>query len=107
MSNLYKWQKMAIKRSTETKAKAKINSDEWHEQEYVVAMVEGVEFDPYTGDKVSKPYEYTTNIRHWNTVFLKNQDMLGLSVIEIIRLPEGANKPEHIGYPKRKKAINS
>lgn len=84
------------------KARPKKGTPEWEKAEYVQVMLEEIEFDQSTGEKISEPYLYTTNVKHWNLVQLPNLDLLGMTVIEVVNMPFGAKEPEKVGYPKRK-----
>lgn len=59
----------------------------------VFAIIEkGPVFSPQTGERLSTPYQYTTNPRQWST-FLDRHKALGFTIQEVLHLPEGARKP--------------
>lgn len=59
----------------------------------VFAIIEkGPVFSAQTGERLSVPYRYTTSPRQWS-IFLNNHKSLGLTIQEVLHLPEGARKP--------------
>lgn len=58
----------------------------------VYAIIEKVNFDSQTGERLSKPITYTTNPRQWS-IFLDNYKQVGYTIQEVLHLPKGARKP--------------
>lgn len=58
------------------------------EENTVIAEVEQRQW--VDGEKVSKPYIYKTDVRTWNTLFLKNRASQGLKINKVLNLPKSA-----------------
>lgn len=61
--------------------------------DYAHMMLERIQFDTSTGQRLSEPFSNTFNRGEW-TLFLKFQASQGLDVVEILHLPAGWRMPE-------------
>lgn len=75
-----------VKKPAAKKATPKVKTSE----EYVVAIIEKKQFNPKTGERMSKPYPNTFNRVDW-AQFQTSGPGLGWSVIEITEAPAGLN----------------
>ena len=50
-------------------------------------------YDRETGERIGKPYTYTTDVGFWNSVFYPNIDSQNLEVLDVYNLPKDAIKP--------------